>query len=291
MGSPVAPIELTNSEATQLRNMRALLADFWADEATPPGKSEALKHQDDTTLLRFVQARPSVEEAATMYRGAMAWRESVDVERLYATRQAPLDMLSPAQRLAESTFYGLVIGGTHAGGPIMYERLGRVDLAGIAREPGLSKLVEESYIAYLEKAWRAVRCSKDGRRRALVVVDLDGLGYAHLRHAALIKGIAAIGPPNYPEITVSVAIVRAPRIVNALWSIVAPMLPEATRRKVAFYGADYLARLGELVPPEQIPTFLGGSCWVGEDRAHPAALLLQRSCTVEPGIMAKLELQ
>jgi hypothetical protein len=45
------------------------------------------------------------------------------------------------------------------------------------------------------------------------------------------------------------------------------------------------------VPAEQIPTFLGGSCWVGEDRAHPAALLLQRSCTVEPGIMAKLELQ
>jgi hypothetical protein len=176
----------------------------------------------------------------------------------------------------------------------MYERLGRVDLAGIAREPGLSKLVEESYIAYLEKAWRAVRCNKDGRRRALVVVDLDGLGYAHLRHAALIKGIAAIGPLNYPEITAFVAIVRAPRIVNALWlsttTIVAPMLTEATRRKVAFSGADYLARLGELVPAEQIPTFLGGSCWVGEDRAHPAALLLQRSCTVEPGIMVKLDL-
>lgn len=41
-----------------------------------------------------------------------------------------------------------------------------------------------------------------------------------------------MGPPNYPEGAHKVLIVNAPRLIGAIWSIFAPLLPAATRAKV-----------------------------------------------------------
>lgn len=46
---------------------------------------------------------------------------------------------------------------------------------------------------------------------------------------------------------------------RGLWSIVKPFLEERTIKKIKVLGASYLEDLLELVPRENLPTFLGGS--------------------------------
>ena len=56
--------------------LRELLSSLLDPESPPvPGSREAALHNDDGTLLRYIQGRPTLEDAAQMFREAMKWRE------------------------------------------------------------------------------------------------------------------------------------------------------------------------------------------------------------------------
>ena len=82
----------------------------------------------------------------------------------------------------------------------------------------------------------------------------------------VIKKIATIGPPNYPEVTEGVFIIRAPWVFAAAWKVVSPLLPAATRQKVNIVGANYREVVGSKVPAEHLPRFLGGECTLVDEQ-------------------------
>lgn len=279
---------LSVAEASAVAELREVLlaeAKSWPSAAA----RESHAHMDDFTLLRFVQARPTgTGAAAAMFRESMAWRstDGRGVGRLFAEHH-PRAPATPSNEAARAHFYGGFAGFGVSGEPLLVERLGRVDLAGIAREgEPLLGCVLDAYVVYLETAFRAVRAASAATGRlikATIVVDTSEFGISTLRHIGQIKTIAGIGPPSYPEVTSGVLIINAPRFASAGWAIVGPLLPKATRDKVSILSAAAsVDALAERFDAAELPGFLGGSksddeCFVSRAELVPEGLSEQLS--------------
>jgi len=250
--------------------------------------TEAGDYLDDSTLWRYAKAREwDVEQALEMFKSSVIWKRDTKLNELivewrgepneqgyYGPHQARELLMEPGSEratLGERVFYGGVLNGVrakHGRGPVMCERLGKVDLSGLSKDEELMELCVLSYCVYLEEAWRASRlCSataEDAKAQAVIIVDLEGLGtgFTMLWYVSLIKRITAIGPPYFPEIALRVCIVRAPSAFQAIWGAVSAFLPQRTIDKVKVLGwGDYLEVLAEEVEGglEALPDFLGGA--------------------------------
>jgi hypothetical protein len=271
----VAPLDLTAEEQQKINELKLLLQPILTGKESP-GFNEAAKHADDGTLLRFLQARPTVADAAAMFTTSMEWRENVKgwnddtngVDAIYDACENP----SGDERVkkALSVFWGLCVTEelNHQGGPILYEKIGAADVAGIAKHPTMMEDMERCYVFCIEKAFRFVR--KRGRCRAQVLVDLQGLSSSLVRHTSVMTRIAKIGTSNYPEVTQQVAMVRGPWIVRTIWSVISPVLPPDTKAKVAILGKDFKASLTKLVPEKCIP-----GEWIGDEEKEDGTFLVE----------------
>ena len=268
----------TAEENQFVDKLRTRLADLLGGAAAPVAVTDAAEDTeaahaaalaDDGTLLRFGIARKMVlDDAEAMFRATVAWRaNTVGLNRLWRNWQ---DSGNSEAALAQRFFYGgrfgdtlttaaqaQAVAATPAGsgpiaGPVLVERLGRVDLRGIVRE-AIVPLVTKSYIAYLEDAFRIVRHRGGARStvRAVIVIDCDGAGFAHLQHLRVIKALAAVATSYFPEITRRVYLVRSGFILPLAWKAISPLLPAHTRAKVRIVGS--LAEMQEDIAPEALP--------------------------------------
>lgn len=73
-----------------------------------------------------------------------------------------------------------------------------------------------------------------------------------------------VGSDYYPEIMGQCLVVNAPMIFTGVWAIVKGFLDEKTRRKITIHGSKYQKELFELVDPQFVPEFLGGTCTCAE---------------------------
>ena len=238
---------------------------------------------DDFTLHRFLLARPeSVEAALGMVRTASEWRAERNISRLHAElRPTAEPATSERARLVQRHFYAGRGGVTRDGSPFFIERLGRADLSGYARNPALLALMLDAYAAYLEDVFRSVREASARRGtlvRAIIVVDASGASLSTLRHIGIIKQVASIGPPHFPEGSSRVLIINAPRILAIIWGAISPLLPARTRAKVCFHAeGTTAAALDEIIDAPELPAFLGGvrpdaQCAVPEAQPVPEAV-------------------
>lgn len=262
---------LTASEQQKVGELRALLDDLIVSDAM------ARDHSDDATLWRFLVARDSnLEKAATMFRGSMEWRKTAKIDELWERKR-----IKKERTTGDDCFYAGVSGITLAGGALMVERLGRVDASGLAKNRRVFEELKECYMIFLERAFRQVRSTKN-KTQAVVVVDASGLSKSTLYNISIIKEIAAIGPPNYPEVTCGVYIVNTPWIFAAAWKILRPLLPKDTAAKITVCGSDFLDVLREKVSDDHIPAFLGGGCTLVDDDHDDFEALLQPCPPPEP---------
>jgi len=196
-----------------------------------------------------------------MFEAAMQWRAEVQIDELYARRQRPVAERSPRDQLAARHFYGALLPTpTCDGAPVMLERLGSADLSGMVRE-SLVPLMLEEYTVYLERAFQAVReASRREKRliRARIIVDCSGLSFSTLYNISVIKQVAAIGPPNYPEVSHTVDIIRAPWVFEKAWTMVKGLLPEHTRSKVRVLGQNFQEQIGEYLDVSRLPSDICG---------------------------------
>jgi hypothetical protein len=281
--SDPAPAKLTVEQSSAVGAFRmAIVADLRSWPAA--AQREAKGHLDDLTLFRFMEARPAGLSAALgMFRDAMAWRSTDNrcVNRAFTAHHpmAPDGLLVAAGR---KHFYAGFVGFDRNSEPIFGERLGKVDLPGLAREgEPLQQLLMDAYIAYLETAFRMVRaasCATGTLVKSTFVVDATGFSLSMLRHVGLIKAFAAIGPPYYPEVTHSVIIVNAPRFASAAWAIIGPLMPKATREKVSVHSVSTSAAvLAQRFDLTELPGYLGGTksdseCFVAQALKIPRGL-------------------
>ena len=183
--------DLTPDEMESLSSLRRLVEDLWDEDEDKAGSNQARMHMDDGTLLRFAQSRPTIEAAAEMYRESMTWREEVNIDEIH-DRHYPISNRSRAAQVAGQTFYGTILTPPNHP-PIMFDRMGALDMSGIAKEKGMDDAICECYTAYLEETFRQARAFPGGRGRALVVVDLKGLSMSHISNIGLIKRIGKNG--------------------------------------------------------------------------------------------------
>jgi hypothetical protein len=55
-------------------------------------------------------------------------------------------------------------------------------------------------------------------------------------------------------------IVNAPMLFTGVWAIVKGFLDEKTRNKIKIVGSGFKKDLLEVIEPENLPDFLGGTC-------------------------------
>ena len=119
----LTPDEAASVEALRQR-VEAELAEF-NDEAS----HEAKAHSDRLTLLRFVLARPTMEEAASMFVDSMRWRAQQGTSELFAEFHPSNATVSRRVEMARAHFYGNFGGVQRNTHPFFLERLGAADFA------------------------------------------------------------------------------------------------------------------------------------------------------------------
>eukprot|EP01043_Picozoa_sp_COSAG02_P045995 COSAG02_NODE_4262_length_5575_cov_7.055698_2_plen_372_part_00 len=252
----------------------------------------ALPGLDDFTLLRFLIAREfDVSAAAAMVTERVKWAEEVGLDGIMAEWRGGEGgkPTTARSRAADQIFYAGLLGTSASGAPLMVERLGKADLAGVNREgEELLQLLLKSYIAYLETVFRALTAESVQQQvlvRSLCLVDAAGVDSSTLWHINVVKAVAAIGPAYYPEMTERVLILQAPWVVAKLWAMLQPLLPAHTQSKVSIVEATpeaTAAALEGVLDLAAAQAFIeGGGAAVASDLC-PTAL-------VPEGIMQQLE--
>jgi hypothetical protein len=217
---------------------------------------------DPLTLLRFALARPSLEAARDMFVDTMGWRARTNLNDLYAELHPARPPATSRAELAAAHFYGGLGGTTRSGLPFFVERLGRLDLGGMARDDSVREAVVSAYTAYLEGILRLDRaCSTAQGKlvRSLLIIDMAGAGFSSIRHVSLLQANSKLAVANYPELYAPILIVNAPGIVAGAWGLFKPLIPLETRRKISIVSASStLETLEKHISIDQIPHFLGG---------------------------------
>jgi len=97
-----------------------------------------------------------------------------------------------------------------------------------------------------------------------VIFDLKGLGFHQFQIPALkmLKGIGELDHDYYPERLATLFIVNAPSIFGKFWNFVKGSFDKKVIEKTRIFpeGEDHTPALLEKIPPENLPTFLGGTC-------------------------------
>jgi hypothetical protein len=152
---------LSAEELVLVDALRVQVSDVLEDEAFA-------RLRDDTTLHRFVCARQGdLEAAEAMMRSRLSFHRAFGLDDVWAGwRPAKGRSMSPRAEIGSKIFYGGLSGWTKEGGPLLVERLGQADLAGISREGALVEdLALEAYVVYLETVLRMdIRATREEQR-------------------------------------------------------------------------------------------------------------------------------
>lgn len=259
----------TAEEAEKMEALRGRIAS-WDKSHFPKTFLDQHLYTDDSSMWRFLRAREfKLDKAEEMFKFALAWKHDIGIDALVeefrgdgAEAAAVKRAMTARAKQAERVFGGGVLQGVKSatGAPVVVERLGKVDFAGLSRSKEMVELYKLAYTVYLEESWRGVR-ELGGKSQALMVIDMKGLGLSALMHVGLVKNIAKIGPQSYAEIFRTVVILNAPAIVSQFWKFIGPILPAHTKQKVRIPAkAAAMPLLDELIEGgrAKLPTFLGG---------------------------------
>lgn len=158
------------------------------------------------------------------------------------------------------------------GAPVLYYRLGKMDVTGYAREVGIDFHHDGEWYTYLVQ-WDGMIQQNARQRTALqghlIVVDLSGFS---LMNVISSKGVAkhVLDKPTYPagehpmpEGARKILICGAPWWVGKLWAIAKRLLPARTTAKMSIFSdsqwADFRKALFARVETDQVPAWAGGT--------------------------------
>ena len=272
----------SDEELRDIAELRERLTDVMESESSSYGKSFL---EEDATMWRYILAKSRDENpmssSETMFRSSVLWRESIDMPNLIKNwRQTKC----ARARLGDLCFYGgLLEKRSVNNGPVLIERLGKVDLPGLFSDKCNANMFLFlhviytyisyyivaldcaclSYAVYLEEAWNIVRAA-GGKVRGIIIIDIAGYGFNMLGYIPIIKQLTSSGVLNYPEITEKVYMINAGWFITTVWNTIKPFLPTRTEAKFEILSAVDVSQLGIRVYGNDkdgltyFPSFLGG---------------------------------
>mmetsp|Transcript_9173 Transcript_9173/g.11454 ORF Transcript_9173/g.11454 Transcript_9173/m.11454 type:complete len:281 (-) Transcript_9173:2066-2908(-) len=253
----------------------------WAEEA---GNKYALDYiEDSDALWRYCLAHNyNLDDAEKMFKESTAFKAKWNLDELYqefhndGAGESTCVKVKPRHvTIGKQVFYaGFLVAKSVNGGPIIVERLGKLDFAGLHGNKEAREACLKAYVCSYEKMWRLLRESND-KQKGIAICDLNGIGLSAMKYVSLIREVSSLSVANYPEMVERVVIVNAPSMVSMFWKVIKPFLPERTRKKVKIMGSDFYDEVVPLVEggKASLPKFLGGQ--VSDEVICPAKKVSQ----------------
>jgi hypothetical protein len=245
--------------------------------------------KDPITLLRYLRARQlKVPAAAKMWRNTQEWRASNKLAAAFET----FAIDDTLHRRFDPSWKALgLLGRDLEGAPIIWERMGQVDLSTVEQIPVKFLVQHEIYtLVRVQQALDEVM-RLEGRPHMYwtVIEDMKGLGWQHFNLGALakFKETVRIGQDYFPDVVKRIVVIRAPRVFSLIWNIVQHFLDEGTRDKVQIVSEkDTLKMLTRYIDRKWIPQELGGDCSI---KSNPGCEpLLTKAGSVPPDLVSEI---
>ena len=215
---------------------------------------------DTYTLARFMRARQSqFQPAKQMFSNFLQWREEFGTDRIHDFEFPELPQVLQ--------FYPHGFHKTdRLGRPIYIEQYGKLNLTELFNVTTQERMLQyyvKSYEKMLTEKFPA--CSAAAGypvEQSLTILDLGGSAMSLMSKQVydFIQLASSIAQDYYPEILGKMFVVNTPMLFSMVWKGVKPMLNEKTVNKISLEGSSYRPKLLELVAPENLPEFLGGTC-------------------------------
>jgi len=249
----------SSSETEGVEELRRSLSDIDGSSLSRP------VDLSDVSLLRFLRAfKHDVQSAETGFRGALQWRQDRRPDLIYEKLQgAPHPITSRYMT-------GSWCGNDRSGAPVMYDRLGQLDLPSILACVSPTD-IEEFHIWKQEVHTRlladAEQMSGQPQHQILVILDMQGLGLRHCNRQGMriIKNCIAMDSKYYCERLKRMLIINAGSIFANLWGVVKNVVDDDTREKIQIFRDTPTKLLLELIEPSQLPKYLGGDLVIEGD--------------------------
>lgn len=215
---------------------------------------------DDHTLARFLEARKFDDQKATqMIEKLFSWRIEQEVDQIHLFEFPELPQV---KQVYPHGFHKT----DRYGRPIYIERIGALDLNRlfeITTEERMLKYYIREYEAMIkEKIPACAKAAGFPVEQTLTILDLGGSSMKLMSKKVInfVKIASSVCQDYYPEILGRMFLVNTPTLFSMAWKIIKGFVDKKTQKKIATEGSRYQRKLLELVAPENLPDFLGGTC-------------------------------
>lgn len=215
---------------------------------------------DDYFYLRFLRARKfDLEKSLLMVRNFFQWRTEFGTDQIFSYEFPEVTEMKK--------FYPHGYHKTdRQGRPIYIECLGKLDLKQLFDLTNTDRMIKY-YVREYERTLlvRLPACSTAAGRKieqSLTILDLEGLSMKLMSKQTydFVKIASSIAQDYYPEMLGQMFIINAPTLFSMVWGTIKKFVDEKTRNKIQILSTKYQSALLELVDPENLPQFLGGTC-------------------------------
>lgn len=242
--------ELLDGEREGLEALSRSLADV------PSGR------RDGATLIRFLRARKGdVHKAADYYRQARRYRDSIDLDGV--DERWNLEVFERC--FAPWWARGGVVGHSHEGGIVGWERFGRCGLADVIEHVPwevLQKLDAVHMVRVLAAFEEDSMRRRDWLGKAILVLDLEGLRWKDCSRKAIrtYGKLVEARDMLMPNTLKHIFLIMAPRWISTAWDFAKYVLDPQTRAKVEIVSgqSQSLDVLRRYMPDAAIPAYIGG---------------------------------
>ncbi|KAK4754912.1 hypothetical protein SAY87_008669 [Trapa incisa] len=219
------------------------------------------KHDNHHTMLRFLKARKfDIEKTKQMWVEMLQWRKDFGADTVMEDFE--FKEIDEVLNYYPQGHHGVDMDGR----PVYIEQLGLVDPTKLMQVTTLDRYLKY-HVREFERTFEVKfpACSIVAKKhidQSTTILDVQGVGLRSFTKAArdLIQCIQKIDGDNYPETLNRMFIINAGSGFRLLWSTVKSFLDPKTTAKINVLGNKYQSKLLEIIAPDQLPEFLGGTC-------------------------------
>lgn len=217
------------------------------------------KH-DPVALFRFFKARAfKIEPALTMWKNAIEWREKNEVDIILDS------FVFDEEKEVKKYYLKYYHNVDKFGRPVYYEHLGSINIKMLYKITNPERMLKYHVYEYEKLLNNKLPASSIVMNKRITqtctILDLKGIHLTELGSVySVVKNIINVSQDYYPEILGKMFIINSPLLFTATWNIIKGLLDESTTRKISIIGTDYLSQITNVIPLENIPKNLGGTC-------------------------------
>ncbi|KAM7540724.1 hypothetical protein Aperf_G00000030194 [Anoplocephala perfoliata] len=216
------------------------------------------KLKEDKYVARWLKARNwDVDKAEKMFRLSLKWRSENKLDDLLR------DFVMP--EVTEKYLPGGICGADKFGRPAFICPAGTIDVFGLMRSVSKTELALSQYyiLEKFENEILPAQARKLGKPidQLVIIFDLQHVNRRLLWRPWLnlfLEVLSAI-EANYPELMATCFVLNAPSFFPILFSLIKPLLSNATQEKIYILGSNYRDELLKQFNPEDLPAHYGGT--------------------------------